>query len=74
MRFIYHPDALAEYTDAALYYEERTPGLGADFTREVETAIQCILEAPDRWRRMFGGFWCAVSLMAFSTPSKMIMS
>ena len=52
MRFIYHPDALAEYADAALYYEERTPGLGADFTREVETAIQCILEAPDRWRSL----------------------
>lgn len=50
MRFIYHPDALAEYADAALYYEERTPGLGADFTLEVEAAIQSILEAPDRWR------------------------
>jgi len=33
MRFIYHPDALIEYADATLYYDERVPGLGADFTR-----------------------------------------
>jgi len=50
MKYIYHPEALAEYADAALYYEERTPGLGADFTFEVETAIQKVLEVPDRWR------------------------
>lgn len=50
MRYIYHPEALAEYADAALYYEERTLGLGADFTLEVETAIHKVLEAPDRWQ------------------------
>jgi toxin ParE1/3/4 len=49
MRYIYHPDALTEYADVALYYEERLAGLGADFTGEVDTAIERILEAPDRW-------------------------
>ena len=49
MRYIYHPDALTEYADVALYYEERLPGLGADFTGEVDLAIERILEAPDRW-------------------------
>ena len=49
MRYIYHPDALTEYADVALYYEERLPGLGADFTGEVDVAIERILEAPDRW-------------------------
>lgn len=48
MKYIYHPDALAEYADAALYYEERAVRLGADFTIEVEAAIQSILTAPDR--------------------------
>ena len=50
MRFIYHPDALTEYADAALYYEERLPGLGSDFTAEVDRAVARVLEAPDRWR------------------------
>ena len=50
MRFVYHPDALAEYTDGALYFDERVPGLGADFTVEMDNAIAVILEAPDRWR------------------------
>lgn len=50
MKYIYHPEALAEYADAALYYEERTVGLGADFTVEVESAIQSVLNTPDRWR------------------------
>ncbi len=49
MNFIYHPEALAEYADAALYYDERTPGLGADFTVEVETALQQVLGCPERW-------------------------
>ncbi len=43
MRHVYHPDALTEYADAALYYEERVPGLGADFTSEIDAAIECIV-------------------------------
>ena len=50
MKYRYHPDALTEYADAALYYEERVLGLGADFTAEVEKAIWRILEAPAQWR------------------------
>ena len=38
-----------EYADAALYYEERVGGLGADFTVQMDEAIESILEAPDRW-------------------------
>jgi toxin ParE1/3/4 len=50
MTFIYHPDALIEYADAALYFDERAPGLGADFTQEIDAAIDVILQAPERWR------------------------
>ena len=49
MRFVYHPDALLEYADAALYYDERAPGLGSDFTTEVDAAIKRILEGPKQW-------------------------
>lgn len=52
MKYLYHPEALAEYADAALYFEERAPGLGADFTIEVEDAIQQVTQSPDRWRCM----------------------
>ena len=41
MRYVYHPDALTEYADAALYYDERVPALGA---------IELITQAPNRWR------------------------
>ncbi len=47
MRYIYHPDALTEYADAALYYGERVPGLGADFTSEIDAAIECIQRMPE---------------------------
>jgi toxin ParE1/3/4 len=49
MRFIYHPDALIEYADAALFYDERAAGLGSEFTERVDAAIEFILVAPDRW-------------------------
>lgn len=49
MRFGYHPDALEEYAQAALFYEGREPGLGGEFTLAIEAGIQSILEAPDRW-------------------------
>ena len=50
MRYDFNPEARLEYREAAVFYEARRPGLGASFTHEIETAIQKILEAPDRWR------------------------
>ena len=50
MRYEFHPEALEEYEEAALYYTERDPGLGLRFIEAVEEAIQRILEAPTRWR------------------------
>ena len=40
MNFGYHPEAEAEYSAAALFYEKRRPGLGADFIDEVERAVE----------------------------------
>ena len=50
MRYEFHPEALEEYEEAALYYAERDPGLALRFIETVEEAIQRILEAPARWR------------------------
>lgn len=48
MMFRFHPEALAEYSDAALYYSDRVPGLGADFANEIEVAIASIIADPCR--------------------------
>ena len=50
MTFAFHPQARLEYREAALFYESRRSGLGAAFTREIETAIERLLAAPDRFR------------------------
>ncbi len=45
----FHPEATAELEAAVDYYEERVPGLGVDFRKEVEMAAQKIQAAPLRW-------------------------
>lgn len=49
MRFEFHPEALAEYEDAARYYAGCQNGLELRFIAAVEHAIQQIVGAPDRW-------------------------
>lgn len=50
MTYGFHPEARLEYREAAVFYEARQSGLGATFTREIETAIDRILEAPHLFR------------------------
>lgn len=54
MRFKFHPDALAEYEEAARYYASCQDGLGLRFIGAVEHAIQQIVEGPERWRVLDG--------------------
>ena len=49
MRLIYHPDAEAELTEAAPFYEGRVSSLGAQFLAAADRAIGVIQDAPDRW-------------------------
>jgi plasmid stabilization system protein ParE len=49
MRFEFHPEALAEYEDAARYYAGCQDGLELRFIAAVEHAVQSIIEAPERW-------------------------
>lgn len=55
MRLEFHPQALAEYEHAVAYYEDRQPGLGGRFIAAVETALQGISEAPQRWPELKPG-------------------
>ena len=49
MPLIYHPDAEAELTEAAQFYERRVPTLGGQFLDAADRAIGVIQEAPERW-------------------------
>ena len=49
MRLIYHPDAEAELTEAAQFYERRVPTLGGQFLDAADRAIGVIQKAPERW-------------------------
>ena len=44
--------AITEISEAATYYDEKVPGLGADFLDELESAIDRILRFPEAWGRL----------------------
>jgi L-amino acid N-acyltransferase YncA len=50
MKFLFHPEALAEAEDATRYYEAQCKGLGDRFNEEVENRLAIILADPLRWR------------------------
>ena len=49
MRYEFHPEALAEYREAAYYYARCQPGLEHRFISAVEHAIGQINAAPEQW-------------------------
>ena len=54
MRVIRHPEVPQELEAAALWYEERQPGLGEDFLGEYQATLSRILREPKRWRKIRG--------------------
>jgi toxin ParE1/3/4 len=50
----FHPEALAEYEAAALYYAERDSAVAERFVAVVDDAIKRILESPTGWRVLDG--------------------
>lgn len=50
MRYIFHPEALQEYEEAALYYKEISRELAVSFINSVEKGIKKILEYPEAWQ------------------------
>lgn len=51
-RLIIRPEAEADLTDAALWYDSREPGLGVELVSEVNSAISRVLKSPESFRRV----------------------
>jgi plasmid stabilization system protein ParE len=49
MTFSFHPEAKDEFNEAIEYYENCSPGLGYDFSIEVFTTIENIVNYPTVW-------------------------
>lgn len=49
MRYVFHPEAIAEYAEAVQYYAERRAEVAQAFIDAVEDAIYRIRETPTRW-------------------------
>lgn len=54
MIFVFHPEAAEEFYASIDYYEECERGLGYDFSIEVYSAIQHIINYPTAWSILEG--------------------
>jgi len=54
MHVVSHPEADQELEAAAVWYEERQPGLGDAFIDQFERTLRRIVAEPDRWRKIRG--------------------
>lgn len=54
MRLTYHPEAESELIEAALFYENRVPTLGAQFLDLADRSVLMIQETPERFRVVEG--------------------
>jgi plasmid stabilization system protein ParE len=52
--FQFHPEAELEFVEAAEWYEERKPGLGAEFVASVRVKIDGVRDVPERWPTVRG--------------------
>lgn len=48
LSLIVRPDAEADITDAAVWYETQSPGLGSEFIRSVDACLADVARAPHR--------------------------
>jgi len=49
MKYVFHPEALAEYSDAVAYYAEQQNAIAQAFINAIEDAIFRIKESPTRY-------------------------
>jgi plasmid stabilization system protein ParE len=54
VRASYHRLAEGEFAEAAGYYDQKSPGLGGAFVREIEACVASILEQPRAGRQLRG--------------------
>jgi plasmid stabilization system protein ParE len=56
LRLVLDPAAFAELREAAEFYEESRKGLGKEFLKDVETALDSNARRPKLWRKLRGRF------------------
>ena len=56
MEVIFRPEAEAELLEAQAWYESRSPGLGFEFARAVEVAVESALRMPLAHPKIEGEF------------------
>ena len=56
MHLVFHPEAQKEPQDAVDWYDSRAVGLGFEFARAVDVAIERIRRAPLTFSAVEGGF------------------
>ncbi|MBV9216543.1 MAG: type II toxin-antitoxin system RelE/ParE family toxin [Acidobacteria bacterium] len=49
MNFTFHPEAREEFIEAIAYYESARGGLGLEFSREIHSTINRVVERPLAW-------------------------
>lgn len=52
MNFSLHPLAVEELADSINYYEDNSPGLGLEFSKELYSTIQRIRQFPKAWSKI----------------------
>jgi toxin ParE1/3/4 len=51
-----HPEAEAEVAEAFAHFEREESGLGIAFVHALDVAIKRIVDGPERWQVVRGGF------------------
>lgn len=61
LRILFRRAAKSEFEDAAARYNEQRPGLGEEFTIEIEQAVASAAAAPEHYPIVFGDIRRAVA-------------
>ncbi len=49
MKYVFHPEALAEYAENVRYYAEQRAEVAQAFINAVEDAVYRVMKSPARW-------------------------
>ncbi|MDD3883751.1 MAG: hypothetical protein PHW66_02345 [Gallionella sp.] len=49
MIYEFHPEALYEFQESAIFYSSQQPGLGDRFIAAVQSAVDHIVSSPEAW-------------------------
>jgi toxin ParE1/3/4 len=61
LRVVFRRAAQAEFLDAAIWYERQRAGLGEEFVREVEIALERASTAPKLYPIVFSDMRCTMT-------------